>query len=360
MIDRTGLFTCSVFKRQGDKIKIVYKCRLHDKPQRKHCKGGSAADGSAADGSATSGSPADGSAAGGSAADISAADGSTDGSALPHKTTLFTQRKNTTSHMCDCKAKIFVLIRNNVAHLRMHLCHTGHTPNTPADLHALPLRHEVVAELYAVSKITRSYPSMRRHIRLWVVDSLKPALGLPKEMITEKKSEGEEKGGKKITRKKKKKQKRQTYLDRRFNPTDDDIHNVLQGRARENRLSKVDQEDTLKQLCTDEDLAWAFRPHVGGHAYVMYLPKQGLYTLGTRSDLTMDIRRATKDWNEEIFQDALSGFLKSRIESANQTVSDICKCNPNCKDTTLYSTPANIMKNESTCLRVSHCNSSSL
>ena len=110
------------------------------------------------------------------------------------------------------------------------------------------------------------------------------------------------------------------FVDRRFNPTSTDIHNALQHQAREYRLSEIDQEDTLKQLCTQEDLAWSFRPHAGGHASIMYIPKQGLYTVGTQSDLRMAIRPLRKEWDAEGYQDDLTKFLQSRVARTKEAV----------------------------------------
>jgi hypothetical protein len=188
--------------------------------------------------------------------------------------------------MCQCKAKITFTIKGDVAHLRMNLQHTGHIPNTPDDLLRLPLRQEVRGELAKLTKITRSYRAIRRALKTWVEKELKGELGL---------------------------QRGFKFVDRRFNPTTEDIHNALQHRAREFRLSEIDQEDTLKQLCTEKDLAWSFRPHAGGHASVMHLPKQGLYIVGTRSNLKMDIRLLTTVWEEEVFQDGLTKFLQSTV-----------------------------------------------
>jgi hypothetical protein len=197
--------------------------------------------------------------------------------------------------MCQCKAKISFTIKGNVAHLRMHLSHTGHEPNTPADLSRLPLRQEVRGELVELTKVTRSYKAIRRALKKWADKQLKCDLGLPQRMILK-------------------------YVDRRFNPTSEDIHNALQHRARESRLSEIDQEDTLKQLCTQEDLAWSFRPHAGGHASIMYIPKQGLYAVGTQSDMRMAVRPLRNEWDAEVYQEGLTEFLQSRVASAKEAV----------------------------------------
>jgi hypothetical protein len=290
VVDRVGLLTNCVFIDRSDKRKRsrVFKCRLYDNPGRKHRKNGSAG-GSAeesADGEVDTG--ADGVACG-------CADGSEHGSgsgsapsrefgkAAPRKAP-----RDTSSGMCQCKAKITFTIKGDVAHLRMNLQHTGHIPNTPDDLLRLPLRQEVRGELAKLTKITRSYRAIRRALKTWVEKELKGELGLQRGFILK-------------------------YVDRRFNPTSEDIHNALQHRAREFRLSEIDQEDTLKQLCTEKDLAWSFRPHAGGHASVMHLPKQGLYIVGTRSNLKMDIRLLTTVWEEEVFQDGLTKFLQSTV-----------------------------------------------
>jgi hypothetical protein len=299
IIDRIGLHTRAVFISHGTQSKQVYKCRLCDKPDRKH------------------------------------------GPAPAHKTTLFTPRtNNSTSVMCGCKAKIYVTLKDGEAHLYMHLTHTGHTPNTASDLRNLPLRREVMQKLVEVATYTQFYPAIKRRVASWVNEELKPNLGLPKDVL--KKKQLSEKGqgsvpsvqGTNAGFPMSKPKAMRVFVDRRFNPTSSDIKNVLQGRAGVDRLSDIDQEDTIKQLCSDPELTWVFRPHAGGHVTHMFIPNSGLYQLAMHADLNMHSTCVAQYWDVDSFQTAMCGFLEQSVESANRKVGHILFVS--CRHTCMY------------------------
>jgi hypothetical protein len=273
IIDHIGLHTRAVFVNRGSQSKLVYKCRLCDKPDRTH------------------------------------------GNAPAHKTTIFTPRTDkSTSVMCECKATIYVRLKDGEAHLNMHLTHTGHTPNSASDLRTLPVRREVIQKLYEVASFTQCYPAIKRRIRTYVNEELKPNLGLPKDVLKKQLRKKGQGGKPKVLR---------VFLDRRFNPTSSDIKNVLQARATVNRLSDIDQEDTIMQLCSDQELTWVFRPHAGGHITHMFIPNAGLYQVATHADYSMHSTRVAQEWDADSFQTAMCGFLEASVESANRKVGDI-------------------------------------
>ena len=268
MIDRVGLHTHAHFVNRGSQTKVVYRCRLCDKPDRKH------------------------------------------GNAPSPKTSIFTPRANCrTSVLCSCKAVIYVRLHKGEAHLRMHLTHTGHKPNTPSDLRTLPTRREVIQKIWELSMLTSKYAKIRQQLRSWANEVLKPELGLPKGVARKKKSST-----------------KAVFVDRRFNPTCDDIKNVLQGRAGLERYSDIDQEDTFMQLCSDRDLSWACRPHAGGNVTLMYTPDAGLHALATHADLNMHSKCLESEWDEKSFQVGVCGFLEASIQSANRKVGDTSIC----------------------------------
>jgi hypothetical protein len=272
MIDRTGLHTQSAFVNQSSKSKILFKCRLHDSPLRKH------------------------------------------GKAPSHKAVVFTPRPDATTYMCNCSAKIYVYSKTGVSYFTMHLMHTGHTPNSPEDLRGLPLRYEVKEEIYKAAKITTNYGALRRHAKSYVNDTLKPELGLATPTMAE------EAVVKEVDGDTQEEVQAEVFVDRRFNPTDDDIKNTLQRRAGANRLSSIDQEDTILQLCSEPNLTWAFRPHSRGHVSFLHLPKKGLYAVGTNADLTMNTRLISEQWDGKRFQDGMRDYLQASSMPANEKV----------------------------------------